>query len=143
MKNPAVLRDAFYLMVDHKIGSGMSREVYSSSVFPDSVVKVEAAAGFFQNVIEWETWQRVKDTPFAKWFAPCEYISPNGAVLVMKKTIPARADEYPDRMPPFLTDLKRANYGIYNGKLVCHDYGTNLLMESGMTKRMRKAHWWN
>lgn len=138
-----MLRDAFRLLTDRKIGSGMSRTVYTSTILPDCVIKIERGAGHFQNVIEWETWQRLKDTPFARWLAPCEFISPGGSVLVMKKTIPAREDEYLDRMPVFLTDLKRANYGIYNGNLVCHDYGTNLLMDHGMTKRMRKAHWWS
>lgn len=121
----------------------MSRDVYDSKMLPDSVVKVESAAGFFQNVMEWEAWQRLKDTEFAKWLAPCEWISPSGTVLIMKKTIPARDREYLDRMPAFLSDLKKANYGMYNGRLVCHDYGTHLLMDHGMTKRMRKAHWWD
>lgn len=26
--------------------------------------------------------------------------------------------------------------------LVCHDYGTNLLFENGMSKKMRKVTWW-
>jgi hypothetical protein len=45
-------------------------------------------------------------------------------------------------MPAFFTDLKRENFGLLLGRLVCHDYGVNLLMENGMTKRMRKANWW-
>jgi hypothetical protein len=31
---------------------------------------------------------------------------------------------------------------MYNGHIVCHDYGTNRLTTTGMTKRMRKVNWW-
>jgi hypothetical protein len=134
-------REAFNLLCDQLIGTGIGRQVFSSAVFTGSVIKVESSAGSFQNIIEWETWQRVKETKFAKWFAPCEHISPCGSLLIMAKTAPAL--EYPEQMPAFLTDFKRANYGMLNGNLVCHDYGTNLLFENGMTKRLKKVEWWD
>jgi len=139
--NSSVHRDAFNMLIRERIGSGMSREVYSSRVLPDCVVKVEDRIGHFQNVIEWETWERVKDTPLARWFAPCRWISNCGLVLVMAKTQPAL--KFPDRMPAFLCDFKRTNYGMHDGRLVCHDYGTHLMFEHGMTKRMVKADWWD
>lgn len=141
--SPVVHREAFWLLCDNVIGNGMSRQVYDSSVFKDSVVKIENRAAFFQNVVEWETWNRVKDTDFAKWFAPCEWISPSGTILVMKKTFQMLPDNYPDKMPAFFTDFKYANYGWYNGHIVCHDYGTSLIFENGMTKRLKKADWWD
>jgi hypothetical protein len=100
---------------------------------------VEEDSGRFQNVIEWETWKRVEGTKFEKWFAPCRWISPSGIVLVMSKTIPAT--DYPKKMPAFLWDFKRTNYGMLDGRLVCHDYGTHKMFENGMTKRMHEADW--
>lgn len=152
--NSSVHRDAFNLLCDERIGYGMSRSVFSSKLLPDCVIKVEDSAAKFQNVVEWETWQRVKDTPYSRWFAACRWISPNGSVLVMERTRPPAPEEYLDKMPAFLCDFKRTNYGMATtppgpktGKpsawLVCHDYGTHLMFENGMTKRMRKAEWWD
>ena len=59
----------------------------------------------------------------------------------MERTRPAGDVQYPDRMPAFLCDFKRRNYGMLADNLVCHDYGTNLLFEHGMTKRMIAARW--
>lgn len=149
----ATWRQAFDLLCDQAIGHGMSRTVFSSKLLPDCVIKVEEGAGQFQNVIEWETWQRVRDTPFSRWFAECKWISNNGTILIMERTRPAAPSEFPERMPAFLTDFKRTNYGMAKasnqhgnpGKewFVCHDYGTHLLFENGMTKRLSKANWWD
>lgn len=143
MENQSVLKDSFNLICDKLIGSGIARQVFSSVIFPNSVVKVEANAGSFQNVIEYEVWQRIQHTKFAKWFAPCEYISPNGLILIQAKTSPVPYDEYPEKMPIFMTDFKRENYGFYNGHIVSHDYGTCLLFEHGMKNKMKKPEWWD
>lgn len=141
--NSTVHRDAFNLLCDERIGYGMSRSVWSSKLLPDCVIKVEDSANKFQNVVEWETWQRVVNTPASRWFAQCKWISPNGSVLVMERTRPPAPDEFLDKMPLFLCDFKRTNFGMSGKFLVCHDYGTNLLFEHGMTKRMKKAEWWD
>ncbi|MES2262099.1 MAG: hypothetical protein V4724_26560 [Pseudomonadota bacterium] len=138
--NPAMHKEAFNLLCDDLIYQGMSRAVWSSEVFPDCVVKVEDRRAYFQNVVEWETWQRVKDTPLARWFAPCRWISPSGSILVMERTRAAGDEQYPEKMPAFC-DFKRRNYGMLGANLVCHDYGTNMLFEYGMTKRMIRANW--
>lgn len=121
----------------------MGRQVYDCELFDDCVVKVEDGSRSFQNIVEWETWERVRGTEFEKWFAPCVNISPSGSVLIMKKTIPILQKDYPKKMPVFLTDFKYSNYGEFDGRFVCHDYGTNLLFENGMSKRMKKADWWS
>lgn len=90
-------------------------------------------------MMEWFVWNRVCGTIYEKWFAPVVQISPNGRILVMKRTTPL--GELPNSMPAFFTDFKRANYGVYEGRIVCHDYGTTLLMENGMSKRMCKVIW--
>lgn len=150
--NLNTLTDISTLFCDQLLGQGMSRTVWSSLLLPDCVIKLEERAGFFQNIIEWETWQRVKYTEYSKYFAICHFISPNGVVLVQERTIPPRPEELPNYMPNFLCDLKIDNFGFSSHKdrkldkdhksvLVCHDYGTNLLFEHGMSRKMRKADW--
>ena len=142
--SPVVHRDMFRAVVGDVIGRGSNRVVYACTINPVWVFKVEEGAGDFQNVTEWLIWSRVSDTPLAKWFAPCHYISPNGLILVQSRTILARPKEYADRMPVFFTDFKRSNYGILGKQLVCHDYGTALVLDHGLiTTRMRKPKWWD
>lgn len=145
---PATHAQAFYLLCGKELGRGVSRIVYECKIDPTLVVKVEESSGWFQNVIEWETWKRVEDTPFAKWFAKPRFISDNSCIMVMERTYPvANPKQYPAQMPVFLCDFKRTNYGLAHNRegatIVCHDYGTNLLFEHGMSKRMRKAGWYD
>jgi hypothetical protein len=141
--------DAFNLLCDRQVGNGMSRKVFTSVLLPECVIKVEDDAHRFQNVVEWETWNRIKYTPASRWFAECKWISPNGIVLIMERTLPPRAEDFPKRMPVFLSDFKRTNYGMAKSKgkkqwLVCHDYGTHLLWQEGChTKRTKNADWWD
>lgn len=137
--NAAMHRELFWTLCDDRIGTGMSREVWSSKVLPNSVIKVESASGKFQNIMEWEIWNWVKGTEYDKWFAPCEWISPNGSVLIMAKT--ASAAKYPNKLPVFLTDTKKSNYGMLGNRFVCHDYGVTTLLTFGMSKRERKVRW--
>lgn len=139
--NAFIHKEAFWLLAEKELGRGMSRVVYESPLLPHAVIKTEDRRKHFQNVIEWETWERVKDTEFAKWFAPCLQISMCGGVLIQAKT--TAPHRFPDKMPAFLCDFKRTNYGMHKGRIVCHDYGTHLMFENGMTKRMRKAEWWD
>lgn len=132
-------REAFWLLCDKKIGSGMSREVYSSELFPDCVIKIENEAGSFQNVIEANTWWRVKDTPYKKWFAPVVAISPAGGILIQKRTTPAL--KYPKKLPLFLGDTKTNNYGMFEGNFVCHDYGYDWFIKYGLTNRVKEVLW--
>ena len=120
----------------------MSRKVFDLPLMPGYVVKVEEDPHRFQNILEWEAWNTVSYCKEAQWFAPCKAISPNGRVLVMAKTEPAQLSQYPARIPTFFTDLKYANFGLLNGRLVCHDYGTSLLMTVGINKRLKKADWY-
>jgi len=151
MNDEGIKEEAFNLLCNERIGYGMSRDVFDSLLLPDYVIKVERDAGRFQNVLEWETWQRVQFTKHSAWFAECRWISPNGRVLVMEKTQRPAPGSFPDRLPVYLTDTKRTNYGLSmltdpkTGKpamrFVCHDYGTSLLFERGMTSRTRAVEW--
>jgi hypothetical protein len=71
-------------------------------------------------------------------FADC---SPSGSVLLMKRTEPAPASMYPRRVPGFFADLKRENWGMYEGRMVCCDYGVSNLVSCGMTAGTSAAKW--
>lgn len=61
----------------------------------------------------------------------------------MERTRSPERTKYPAKMPAFFSDFKRTNYGLHNGRLVCHDYGTSLLMQEGLTKRMKSVEWFD
>lgn len=137
----ATLRDWMNLACGKKLGGGIGRQVFVCDLNPQFVIKVEESG--FQNVVEWETWKAVKDTPFAKWFAPARHISGYGAVLLMDRTLPAPRAKYPKKMPVFLGDYKYSNYGLLNGRIVAHDYGSQINLSNGLSAKMRKADWWD
>lgn len=135
-------RDVSLLFTGHKISSGTSRTVYACRTSPDCVVKVESTSGSFDNIHEWAVWNHVKDTKYAKWFAPCVSISPTGSVLLMKKTECLRPDELPKEMPVFLWDFAIWNFGLYEDRLVCHDYGgLHNILSTGLTTRTKVVKW--
>ncbi|WP_237133800.1 hypothetical protein [Pseudohongiella sp. O18] len=136
----AISADMFDFICGPQIGFGISRATYECQLFPDCVVKIEYDGEYHQNILEWQAWRHVMATELAKWFAPCLFISPCGKILIQKRT--KELKRYPEKIPAFFTDTKNNNWGSYKGHPVCHDYGCNLLMEKGMTKAMRKAHWW-
>ena len=134
-------KDFMNMMLGELVGTGQYRQVYSLEFDDTCVIKLEDKYAKFSNVKEWEVWSAVKGTSYAKWFAPCVKISGNGAWLIQKKTTPARMEELPKEVPAFFTDLKLSNWGRLGKQIVCHDYGNHLLLEQGMTKRMRKPTW--
>jgi hypothetical protein len=136
----SILREFACASLGDKIGEGMSRTVYEYALDITKIVKIESRAGFFQNVIEWETWNNLRDTKHSKWLAPCRYISPSGTFLIMDRSAPLRIEEAPMRLPSWLGDHKLANYGLINKQVVCHDYGTNKLLNNGaFTARLKKT----
>ena len=140
----AAERDIWSLLLGKKLGKGAARTVYEYAPDPRYVVKVESDRGSFQNVAELKVWQAVQGTEFERWFAPVQQISGGGIFLLMRRTEPARAAEYPERLPAFFTDLKRPNFGMLDGKFVAHDYGTFpiVMLSRALTKATRKAEWW-
>lgn len=143
--SPMLLRDGIHMFCGEKLGEGMSRKVYVFEPDPKLVIKVETGSGA-QNVIEMETWLECKDGPMSQYLARCVRISPYHAWLLMERTTPPPPNfKWPDKHPGFLTDHKRSNYGLDStGRLVCHDYGTNLALSIGTGhKRMRRISWWS
>lgn len=142
---PRASLQAFYdLHVGESVGFGMARNVFESKLNPSIVIKVENGKGSFQNIVEFETWNNVREygnAYFMKWFCPVLHISDCGRILVMAKA--KKATRYPTNIPVFLTDTKKNNYGVHNGRFVCLDYGTNLLWRHGLSPKMQKADWWD
>lgn len=118
---PLVTLDLVRMMCGDKIGEGAYRAVYEFDMLPNSVIKV--AVDENANLLEWHVWQTMKDTPHAKWMAPCLHISPCGHFLVQRrvKPIPEGA-RLPKRIPDAFEDIKRSNWGMIGKQLVCHDY---------------------
>lgn len=145
----AAFEEAFNLLCGKLLGEGMSRKVFACALLPDCVVKVEEDPYRFQNVIEWETWSTVQWTKASRWFAECRWISPNGRILVQERTRPAGPADFVDKVPLWFTDLKQENWGMAKARagdgrerLVCHDYGTSLVLQEGtVTQRLKKASW--
>lgn len=136
-----VHEEAFNMLCNKLIGEGIHRKVFSCRIRPDLVVKVEEAEWrYFANVKEMTFWSdHSYFEAIAKWLAPCEYLSPDGRILLQKRCEPLPVGyEMPAMMPMFLTDLKRENFGLYEGRLVCLDYAMTIPSPS---RKLKKAHW--
>jgi len=130
------------MVIGDHIACGSTRCVYAHAMSPeDTVVKIEAGDALFCNVYEHQVWEHVEQTEFAKWFAPVRKISPCGTVLFMARCEPVHKTDLPTHVPAFFTDLKANNFGWYEGRVVCIDYGYHRFIERGMTKKLRKAVW--
>lgn len=131
-----VKRDFFDVMIGECLGGGAGRHVYECKLRDDLVIKVELPASSFQNIEEWNVWGDVHKGKWAKWFAPCETISPCGTVLLQCKTTPI--EKLPKRLPDMFCDLKPENFGMIGDRIVCHDYGYHRLSTLGLSStRMR------
>jgi len=133
--------DAFNMLCGKFIGQGIHRKVFECKIRPDLVVKVESDDNrSFANIFEMQFWdanQHYKE--INKWLAPCEYLSPDGMILLQRKCSPVPFDyKLPAKLPEFLTDCKRDNFGIMDGKLVSVDYASTIINPSA---KLKKADW--
>lgn len=123
------------------IGSGISRYVFENPMDPKTVIKIDPSR-YSANVIEFNVWQHVEHVEaINKWFAPVVSMSKCGRILIMKKCSTVLDSKLPDKVPAFFTDIKKENFGMYKNHVCCLDYASHLLLEKGMTNRMRKANW--
>lgn len=138
-----VYKDAFDMLAGKLIGQGSQRKVFECKLRPELVVKIEDKDyRAFSNVREMMFWSdnQYRET-VAKWLAPCEFLSPDGRVLLQKRADPLpRGYKLPEKMPHFLTDFKRENFGLIDGKLVCIDYGLTI---DNVKTNLKKADWWS
>ncbi len=143
----SVVHDLTSSLLGEKLGHGMSREVYVWAPNDKLVLKLETDANErFQNVTEWNTWHALKETKHSGWLAPCVWISRCGTALLMHRTAPMGPGQEPLRLPGWLTDHKRGNYGVLLDRVVCHDYGTSALLNHGAfgrgVKTLKREDWW-
>lgn len=142
LDNPFVHKEFFNTFIGKQLGRGMSRTVYVFAANSQMVVKIETKSESFQNIREWEYWQEMKDTPLAKWLAPCIYISPCGTILVQDRVMMIDRSKYPKKIPASFTDTKYQNFGAIKGKFVCFDYG-NIPFAKGVSTKMQTVKWWS
>lgn len=141
MSDAATFEDAFNLLCGEKIGRGAHREVFECRIRRDLVVKVEnQEMRYFANVLEDKFWA---DHQFyrkvADWLAPCEYLSPDGRILLQRRATPIHdRSQMPEKMPAFLTDLRIENFGLLDGRVVCIDYALTIPNPS---TRLKPAGW--
>jgi hypothetical protein len=143
--NASLNRDMWELMCSDMIGQGCSRKVFLSKLDTSLVVKVEEAGRSFNNIREWELWEDVRhDKNATRWLAPCINISLCGSILIQKKTAVVSKRRYPKKVPKWLvSDSKYQNWGLLDGKVVCHDYAHHLAHRYGsISKSLVKIHWW-
>jgi hypothetical protein len=113
------------LFVGEQLGRGSYREVYACRTDLDLVIKIENHDNkAFCNIHEWAIWEEVRHLPkIARWFAPCIAISANGSVMLQRRTQPIVT--MPSRLPNWFADIKPANLGLLDGRVVAHDYGNH------------------
>lgn len=135
-------KELFEFVCGEIVGYGIHRVVFDYRPDPTCVIKYQNIPGF-QNAKEWELWSGLfGNDAIREWLAPCVSISENGIWLVQKKTKPvADAGRFPKEVPRFMTDLKYANFGMYQGRVVSHDYANHLCINYAISRKMKKAVW--
>jgi len=119
--------DLILILCGEKIGSGVYRSVYEFNMNPERmVVKIEPRSTDC-NMQEYLLWDEIQglcgNLAWVKeWFAPIQYCSPNGKVLIMQRTKQLNRPR-PKKVPAFFTDVKADNFGWIGNRFVCHDYG--------------------
>ena len=137
----SVYKDSFNMLCGKMIGSGIDRDVFACKIRDDLVVKVEKADyRNFSNVTEMAFWCEHRHIKaIGRWLAPCEFLSPDGRVMLQRKASPvASMSDLPKNVPSFLADLKIDNFGIIGGKIVCVDYAIYIANPS---VKLKKADW--
>lgn len=134
--------DLFHLICGPLIGEGQYRQVFEHALDKSRVVKHDSGANF-SNISEWELWGEVEGTSLEKWLAPVYWLSPRGLWLIQARTDPIRESELPKRVPSIFADLKASNWGLFQGRPVCHDYGNHAAYRIAAKhgKAMKRADW--
>lgn len=108
------------------IGRGVYRTVFECRFNPAWVLKHDTQENH-SNIFEHSMWSELQGTELEKWLAPIEWVSADGFWLVQHRTEPLRRADLPKRIPAIFCDLKLTNWGMLDGRPVCHDYGNSLL----------------
>lgn len=129
-------------MLEEQLGYGQDREVWKLRGLPyvAKIAKIDPA----QNWKEWLFWSNVSGTELEKWVAPCIAFASSGRILIQAQTKPVLNRLFPKKIPSILTDLKVQNWGTYEDRVVCHDYGTSYVYSTAFKKiEYAEADWWD
>ena len=142
-----LLSEVLSIVCGNKIGGGIARTVYEYSLNPNYVVKVcNAKTSPESNINEFQLYNEIRGLcgplEWVKdWFAPVEWMSEGGKVLLQRKTKPFHNKlSRPEKVPSFFFDVKADNFGWIGNRFVCHDYGM-LYGFIEYRKRFKKADW--
>lgn len=148
--NGATYEDAFNLLCGKLLGEGIHRKVFECRLRDDLVVKVESEENwrYFPNVLEMRFWNDHEHyKKVADWLAPCEYMSPDGRILLQRKASPiVDRSALPEQVPAFLSDLKPENFGMLDERFR-KDYDPTpealaLVRQRIQEKIALKPHWY-
>lgn len=113
------------------LGEGFRRITYSHVDDPTVVIKFLKNLKDDHNRIEFENWQKLKNTERGKWLAPCVSLSDDGRYLIQRRV--EVLDEMPEELvvPDWIKVLgdysfggnKSKHWGKYEGRVVLIDYG--------------------
>jgi hypothetical protein len=135
--------DGFDVFCGPLLGEGIHRRVFQSYLDPQWVIKLAInTSGVLANVEEWQTWNDLNDMPhIQRWFAKCKAMSQHNTVLIQRYSPDLPVGKY--RIPSYLTDTKRENYGLDGTQVVCRDYGLHNLRVTGIAaSRPLKSKLW-
>jgi hypothetical protein len=139
-ENERIKEYALNLFVGKRIGRGAFRRVYAVDKY--RVLKVEYTGREFCNMMEAKVWHYVRDTPLEDWFAPVLEIEPMGVAMLQSRTQPfdseadfkkALEETRGGILPLFFDDVHYGNFGMLDGRVVCHDYGFNHFLKSAVS----------
>lgn len=120
------LIDAYKLLIGEMIGHGESRTVFSCTLNPNYVVKIERLPSdgvrTYHNVLEWSNHLYACEH-LREWLAPIHFISPNGILLIMDKGEKITDKSVmPSKIPSIFMDTHINNFALFDGKVKIVDY---------------------
>lgn len=124
-----------------KLGQGRYRTVYAFTPDQSLVLKHDNMDNY-SNISEMDVWEAARGTKWERWLAPCLWISGLGIWMLQKRTTPIEKTQLPKKVPGFLADLKDDNWGVLNGRVVCHDYGNHRALKMALeVSTLQPAKW--
>lgn len=118
-------------MIGTRLASGCSRAVYVCKGDPNRIVKVAKKSDWdyndeWANIIEWTIWNAVSNTKYAKYFAQCYELSPDGKYLVQERLsgVGSVKIDKKTKLPEFIGDIHSHNVGLRGNDVVIVDYAS-------------------
>ena len=124
------------------VGYGAERVVFAAASDPKHfVVKVCIGDTDAINIQEYSNYRHLRWN-FSKWVAPCLLLEHEGRqLLIMDRTYPTEPCNYPQHIPQLFLDIKKHNWGMLRGSVVCHDYHKVKKTTSWKKGGMRYVDW--